>query len=212
MIVDCDYCGARIMIDERVKGQSPKPAPMSGPAPAIELTSPDNPLRKVLSFVIALLFAVPLIFVLFGLLDKKATTPGSTKLSSTQSTPSTMDPPQNPAPLMVTPDKNLPFVNIEPRMSWDGPNDIEYFDTPVVDFSLVSEMTSEQVEKLVFKNRVAKLRVVINTDGQVEKITTISGHPLLVSAATESAKKSEFNSRSKPTTRVLTYTFRVIKN
>jgi NAD dependent epimerase/dehydratase family enzyme len=87
---------------------------------------------------------------------------------------------------------------------------MEYFDDPDVDISSVSDLTSEQVKKTVFKNRTVKLRVVISTAGEIDTVETISGHPLLVEAATRSAKRSIFTSRSKPTTRVLTYTFRLL--
>jgi hypothetical protein len=97
-------------------------------------------------------------------------------------------------------------------MSWEGPADNEYFESPDVDFSKVADMTSEEVRKTVFKNRVVKLRVVIGTEGEITDVKTISGHPLLVEAATASARKSVFNSRSKPTTRILTYTFRVLQD
>jgi membrane protein involved in colicin uptake len=87
---------------------------------------------------------------------------------------------------------------------------MEYFDDPDVDISTVSDLTSEEVKKTVFKNRTVKLRVVINPAGEIDTVETISGHPILVEAATRSAKRSIFASRSKPTTRVLTYTFRLL--
>jgi hypothetical protein len=115
-------------------------------------------------------------------------------------------------PVNVEPAKPIPVVNYQPRVSWDGPNDLEYFDDPEVDVSSVSDLSSEEVKKTVFKNRVVKLKVVINTEGEIDKVETISGHPILVEAATASAKRSIFRSRSKPTTRILTYTFRVLKD
>ena len=48
--------------------------------------------------------------------------------------------------------------------------------------------------------------------GEIDTVQTISGHPILVEAATASAKRSVFKSRSKPTTRILTYTFRVLED
>ena len=87
---------------------------------------------------------------------------------------------------------------------------MEYFDDPDVDITSVADLTSDEIKKTVFKNRTAKLRVVINTSGEIDTVETISGHPLLVEAATRSAKRSIFSSRSKPTTRVLTYTFRIL--
>jgi hypothetical protein len=116
------------------------------------------------------------------------------------------------APVKSEPSKPLPVVNYQPRVAWDGPDDMEYFADPEVDVSSVSNLTSEEVKKTVFKNRIVKLKVVINKEGEIDTVETISGHPLLVAAATESAKRSVFSSRSKPTTRILTYTFRVLND
>jgi outer membrane biosynthesis protein TonB len=57
-----------------------------------------------------------------------------------------------------------------------------------------------------------QVRITIGTDGDVTKAEAISGHPILAEAAVEAAKKSLFNSRSKPTTRVMTYYFRLLDN
>jgi hypothetical protein len=116
------------------------------------------------------------------------------------------------APTAPEPAKPIPVVNYQPRVSWDGPSDLEHFEEPQVDISSVSDMTTEQVKTTVFKNRIVKLRVVINTEGEINEVETISGHPILVEAATASAKRSIFRSRSKPTSRILTYTFRVLND
>jgi len=89
---------------------------------------------------------------------------------------------------------------------------MEYFAEPKVDTSSVPNLSSEELKQTVFKDRTVKLRVVINPEGEIDTVETISGHPLLVAAATESAKRSIFRNRSKPTTRILTYTFRVLKD
>ena len=112
----------------------------------------------------------------------------------------------------AAPEKPFPSVNYQPRISWDGPNDMEHFANPEVDISSVADLTAEEVKNTVFKNRIVKLKVVINTEGEIDTVETISGHPILVEAATTSAKQSIFRSRAKPTTRILTYTFRVLKD
>jgi hypothetical protein len=73
-------------------------------------------------------------------------------------------------------------------------------------------LSSDEIKKTVFKNRIVKLRAVINTEGEIDTVQTISGQPLLVEAATRSAKHSIFRSREKPTTRILTYTFRSLED
>ena len=203
-IVDCEYCGARIMLDER--GNAPeRPANTQVPAPDFE--SPAQVNKPMIAIAV---IAVAVILLPVFILIKPSRNPEPAKLYSAP-TPAT-SPSKAWNPWANTSSKPMPVVNYQPRVSWDGPNDMEYFADPEVDVSSVSNLSSEEVEKTVFKNRVVKLRVVINTAGEIDSVETISGHPLLVAAATQSAKRSIFTSRSKPTTRVLTYTFRVLKD
>jgi DNA-directed RNA polymerase subunit RPC12/RpoP len=212
VIVDCEYCGARIMMDRGEPVLPPKPSNVETPNFELEVEpDPSNSFVTVAGGAVALIIFLVGIFAMFP-----KSHPDSTSSVSSVYNTSKPSAPNNgytwAAPVKIEPPKPLPVVNYQPRVSWDGPNDMEYFDDPEVDVSSVSNLTSEEVKKTVFKNRVVKLKVVINTEGEIDKVETISGHPLLVNAATESAKRSIFSSRSKPTTRILTYTFRVLND
>ena len=188
------------------------------PRPPVQVAPPDlgveedgfPPIVRV-GVIAAIALMLPVLLVLFASTKREPRTSSAADYKavatpySSPSPPSWMFPPAVPA-------KPLPVVNYQPRVSWEGPNDMEHFEDPQVDVSSLSDLTSEEVEKTVFKNRVVKLRVVINTEGEIDEVETISGHPILVAAATQSAKSSIFSSRSKPTNRVLTYTFRVLKD
>lgn len=202
VIIDCEYCGARILLDQ--------PAPVK-PKP-IEFTEPLilEPESQDPSRVITLIGGVVMAIVVFGVMMMIAVKPKESTPTKVYSAPQPVVPAGNTAWIAPATSKPLPVVNYQPRVSWSGPSDMEYFDEPEVDVSSVSDLTSEEVKKTVFKNRTVKLRVVINTEGEIDTVETISGHPVLVAAATESAKGSIFSSRSKPTTRILTYTFRVL--
>ena len=206
LLIHCDYCGARIML------QPEKPvtkAPVYVEPPQLDSAEPTSPFNLVIGVVLVVTFA-PILLLLFTTGKSDDSTP--TKAYSATSTPYAYSTPSSWSVSTNVPEKPIPVVNYQPRLSWDGPNDIEYFADPEVDISSVSHMTSEEVEKTVFKNRVVKLRVVINTEGEIDDVTTISGHPILVEAATASAKRTIFRARSKPTQRLLTYTFRVLKD
>ena len=208
VILHCNYCGARIMLQPR---QVPAEPPRSVDPPDLKVDTPSAPFVKVVTFVVGAIVLLP-IFVGFVLLSKPSqSTPA--KVYSAPSIPSTNTRPiyWGPTPADV-PERPMPVVNYQPRISWDGPNDLEHFESPEVDISSVKDLTSEEVKNTVFKNRIVKLRVIINTEGEIDTVETISGHPILVEAATASAKSSIFRSRSKPTTRILTYTFRVLKD
>ena len=206
LIINCEYCNARLILDSR---KSAPPTPLS--APDFEFTKVERPNATSFAVGFAALFLIPFIIVVFVYLGKSERKPERSEPSYVYTPP----PSPYPAPawsVSTEPAKPVPVVNYQPRVSWDGPNDMEHFASPEVDISSVAHLSSEDVKKTVFKDRTVKLRVVINTEGEIDDVQTISGHPLLVDAATQSAKSSIFRSRSKPTTRVLTYTFRVLKD
>jgi DNA-directed RNA polymerase subunit RPC12/RpoP len=206
LIINCDYCGARIMLS-RDREQEHKP-PIAPP----NFTEPDaSPVRPLAIAGVALIILVPIfIQIAVSFYNSEQSTPA--KAYSAPATPYAYPTPSSWSVSTDVPEKPVPVVNYQPRISWDGPNDLEYFAEPQVDIASVSHLTSEEVKTTVFKNRIVKLRVVINTAGEIDEVETISGHPILVDAATASAKSTIFRSRSKPTTRVLTYTYRVLKD
>jgi len=209
VIVDCEYCGARIMMDRGEPVVPPRPSTVDTPDFELEVESdPTNSFVTVAGGAVALIIVFLVVFAMIP----KSRQPDAYKLSTVPATPTPNPAYAWTAPVNIEPSKPLPVVNYQPRVSWDGPNDMEYFDDPDVDVSSVSDLTSEEVKNTVFKNRVVKLRVVINTEGEIDSVETISGHPILVEAATGSAKRSIFKSRSKSTTRILTYTFRLLKD
>jgi DNA-directed RNA polymerase subunit RPC12/RpoP len=211
VIIDCEYCGARMIMD---RGEPVvKPTPVT--PPDLELDAEAGPTFSFMAVAIAVLALIPILIVVFAVIPKSGEKEDLEKKEISQlykAVPASSPYSAWNIPANAEPSKPLPVVNYQPRVSWTGPNDMEYFDDPEVDVSSVSDLTSEEVEKTVFKNRVVKLKVVINTEGEIDTVETISGHPILVEAATGSAKRSIFKSRSKPTTRILTYTFRVLKD
>ena len=207
VIINCDYCGARIMLPRhREKERKPQVSPPSFTEYDVSTVQPT-----VIVGIAALVFIVPIfIAILVSMNNSARSTPA--KVYSAPATPDTYPTPSSWTVSTEVPEKPVPVVNYQPRISWDGPNDLEYFAEPQVDIASVSHMTSEEIKNTVFKNRIVKLRVVINTEGEIDEVEAISGHPILVEAATTSARSTIFRSRSKPTTRVLTYTFRVLKD
>lgn len=104
----------------------------------------------------------------------------------------------------------VPRINYQVKVQWDGANDMEHFENPQIENEKLPTFDEAELKKTVFKNRGVQVKVTIDTTGEVTSATGISGHPVLMEAAVAAAKKSLFNSRSKPTTRILTYYFRLI--
>jgi predicted nucleic acid-binding Zn-ribbon protein len=217
---DCDYCGAHFLLpneEKPVTGHRPAPAYASEPFTASSFTLPYG--ARIVLIAIGVGFLLLVAGATISIVQQKRQREAADAFRIKQEAAEKrarekyVDPPVSPLWTGSTePDKPLPVVNYQPRVSWDGPNDMQYFAEPAVDISSVSHLSSEEIKKTVFKNKIVKLRVVINTDGEIDQTETISGHPILVEAAIESAKRTIFRSRSKPTTRVLTYTFRVLKD
>ncbi|MEO6333518.1 MAG: hypothetical protein ABIO91_00910 [Pyrinomonadaceae bacterium] len=205
MIIRCSYCGARILIDPIAK-----PLAAFEEVPEVFDEEPaTTPTLRIVAVVVVAAVVVPMLIGALFLGRTKTPEPRTVHSAPANPVPYATPFSWNPATESVKP---APVVNYQPRVSWDGPNDTEYFAEPEVDVSSVADLSTEDVKKTVFKNRVVKLRVVINTEGEIDSVESLSGHPLLVEAATESAKKSIFHARSKPATRILTYTFRVLKD
>ncbi len=205
VIIHCNYCGARIMLD-RIS----KPTTVLAEIPDLYKEEPTTiPTAKLVAIICASVIAIPLLVGIF-LIGKPKAPPTTPRAAYSPPAIPVPTPPSWKFP--TEPAKPPPVMNYQRRVSWDGPNDMESFDDPEVDISSVADLTSEQIKKTVFKNRTVKLRVVINTEGEIDIVETISGHPLLVEAATRSAKRSIFQSRTKPTTRILTYTFRLLED
>jgi len=103
-----------------------------------------------------------------------------------------------------------PRINYQVTVKWNGANDMEHFENPEIRNEDLPTLDEKKLKNTVFKNREARVRVTIGTTGEVTSAEGVSGHPVLVKAAVAAAKKSIFNSRAKPTTRVLTYYFRLV--
>jgi DNA-directed RNA polymerase subunit RPC12/RpoP len=174
VIIHCEYCGARLWVDPVLK----PPAPPIEP-PEIYSEQPSTSLSpvKIAILVMAASVLIPLLIGVFALkrpADKYAFV---TNVNRNALTPVPYSAP-SPLRLSTEPAKPVPVVNYQPRVAWDGPNDMEHFEEPEVDISSVADLTAEEVEKTVFKNRVVKLRVVINTEGEIDSVETVSGHPI----------------------------------
>jgi hypothetical protein len=104
----------------------------------------------------------------------------------------------------------VPQINYQVKVQWNGNNDMEHFENPQIDNSKLPTFDENELKKTVFKNRGVQVKITIDTTGEVTSAEAISGHPLLKEAAVNAARKTLFNSRSKPTSRILTYYFRLV--
>ena len=214
VIVICEYCGARMMMpkddtrkpDPPPKRVYPKVDQNFATFEAAE-NEPANPILVVGGIALALL-AVPVLIAIFASSGSKNSASKPVALSTTPAPWTYPSLPVSSPPVMP----DLPVINYQTKVQWTGPNDMEHFDEPEIDLSKAESQDAEQIKKTIFKNRQVTVRVTINTDGEVTDAVALSGHPLLKESCVAAAKASLFSSRSKPTTRVLTYYFRIISD
>jgi len=83
--------------------------------------------------------------------------------------------------------------------------------TPGVVLAALSEPVYPSMAHVAQIAGDVKVEVHIRQDGSVESAAALSGHPLLLGAATESAKRSKFECRgcTGTTLYILTYTFQI---
>ncbi len=209
----CEYCDAKIILPEEKteKGELPPSQRLSENYPKAQerasqrdasFTYPDEKNNKAVLVPLVFMFAVIGAFILIGantksclsrpLADAETKTPfktaSSPKFEYTVPTPP-------------------PSIHYQVKVKWQGDNDMEHFENPQIETSKLPSLDETELKKTVFKNRAVEVRITIDTDGAVTKAEALSGHPILKESAVQAARKTIFNPRRKPTSRVLTYYF-----
>lgn len=220
---DCDYCKAKILlaenkdkiveitekkltaweqyrenrrkIDERTKQNN-------WDIEYSEETQPENP--RIFGYIILAVIALIVIGAFIAIAGNMFSTPPQPNIKA--QTPYKI----NVLPTISYPTSTpLPQINYVSNVRWEGADDMENFVQPQIDVSKLPTANISELKKTVFKNRAVQVKITIAESGEVTTAEAISGHPILKEAAVNSAKSSLFNSRSKPTTRILTYYFRL---
>lgn len=197
----CDYCGAKILLEEN------KEKIVEIPDRKVEFAPPKYvPARKnyfvwtIMFVLLLLLLPVVLVFIFAGKRSDSpigfAEKPAVVKYS--------------PLSFPTVQPTVYPNINYQVSVTWDGANDMEHFENPSIDMTKLTTSDEKELKKTVFKNRRVPVKVTIDENGEVTEAKAVSGHPILKEAAENAARKTLFANRSKPTTRLLTYIFRLI--
>jgi hypothetical protein len=221
----CDYCEVRILLEEnrdRIVEMPDKPAEKQlSPweeyranyekvnARVRQLDSPHLQPPPDTSFVGPLIVGVIVliagIIIFAGLKNSKSPSAGTQPKAALKTTPF-------PTVVNYPTSTPAPQVNYQVKVQWSGANDMEQFENPQIDVSKLPTTDEKELKKTIFKNRAVQVKITIGTDGEVTSAEAVSGHPILAEAAVAAARKTLFNSRSKPTTRTLTYYFRLLSD
>lgn len=225
---ECEYCEARILLADNHDKivEMPDKTPATPPPTPWEqyrenyrqinerakqydapYTYPQK--RQSSSLTTAIVFLVLILFVAGGfvLLAGSLLSPRQPSSLADRKPVKTAAP--SPTIQYVAPTP-APSINYQVKVQWNGANDMEHFENPVIENEKLPTLDVDELKKTVFKNRGVQVKVTIGTTGEVTSAEGISGHPVLKEAAVNAAKKTLFNSRAKPATRVLTYYFRLV--
>jgi DNA-directed RNA polymerase subunit RPC12/RpoP len=205
--VACDYCGAEILLEEHREkiveipdhGHVWKPAEMD----RTDYSGGTNYKPLIAFVVIGASIFLTIVFIIAG---KKAV--GDQSNSTKKSFAATTSP-YSPPPFPTVKPTVYPKITYEVEVKWIGDDDMEHYEVPSIDETKLPSGDGKELKKTVFKNRRAEVKITIDENGDVTEAKAVSGHPILKEAAENAARKTLFANRRKPTTRLLTYIFRL---
>ncbi len=222
---NCDYCGAKILIEEnkaRIIEIRDKvtPPPPNRTFPQLDKRERDrlfqtmvelnndadsnDDTKKVLKaisavFVIGLFIILPIIFVAVFKSANSKSNNKKTDFVSTQKTssPEISYPTQEP----------LPDIKYRSYVQYNTDIDADLVEIPVIKLEQLPTTDLLELKKTVFATRKIRVRITINANGDVSEAKALNGHQVLQDSSVEAAKKSLFSSRKRKTTTVLTYIY-----
>lgn len=109
----------------------------------------------------------------------------------------------------VSSEETSPLFDISYRVSWDSSIPEQHIELPTlkdVDFPADDLKT---LQKTVFAQKIIRVKVKINTNGEVTDAKAVSGHQILKDAAENAARASYFAERKKSLNTTLVYHFQI---
>lgn len=114
--------------------------------------------------------------------------------------------PVGSAPLPEEPEITF---DISYRVSWDSAIDEQHIELPTLKNADFPSNDLKTLKKTVFAQKIIRVKVRIDTNGEVTDAKAVSGHKILKEAAENAARASYFTERKKPVNTVLTYYFQI---
>ena len=233
-ITECGYCGAKVLMprgdeyfletDEPDKKILPNEnIKKSGTqtiwnSPFSDLSSygetfekkrkSNNPFVAVVVVLCAGFFVF--VAIIAGIASKKKAE--QTRAFPTPRAYSTPLPSYTPFPVYPAPaaeeEPEITF-DISYRVSWDSSIDEQHIELPTLKNADFPSGDLKTLKKTVFAQKIIRVKVRIDTNGEVTDAKAVSGHKLLQEAAENAARASYFTERKKPVNTVLTYYFQI---
>lgn len=232
-ITECTYCEAKVLIprnekyfletDESEKKISPNEnirksgmqtiwnSPFSDQSVYSETFDKNhksnNPFVTVITVLCAGFFV--LVAILAGVASRKKE--AQIQVYSTPYKYSTPIPSYTPFPVYSTslPEEPELTFDLSYRVSWDSAISEQHIELPTLKDVDFPSNDLKTLKKTVFAQRIIRVKVRIDANGEVVQAKAISGHQLLKDAAENAARASFFTERKKPLDTVITYYFEI---
>lgn len=153
-------------------------------------------------------------FVFIAIVAGVASKKRAAQQTQTYPTPriySTPLPTYTPVTVYSTPTAEEPDItfDINYRVSWDSAIDEQHIELPTLKDADFPSNDLKTLKKTVFAQKIIRVKVRIDTNGEVTEAKAVSGHKILREAAENAARASYFTGRKKPVNTVLTYYFQI---
>ena len=229
----CVYCGAKVLIprDDKYFVKSDKPEKQFSPNENIDQSggntiwnSPfsDSNIYEKPKPAISVAAAITILSIglfIFGAVAIGISSKNEVAQLRNFPTPSPFTMPTPPPMPVITiptlPEEDIsseetsPLFDISYRVSWDSSIPEQHIELPTlkdVDFPADDLKT---LQKTVFAQKIIRVKVKINTNGEVTDAKAVSGHQILKDAAENAARASYFAERKKSLNTTLVYHFQI---
>lgn len=109
----------------------------------------------------------------------------------------------------VSSEETSSLFDISYRVSWDSSIPEQHIELPTLKDADFPSEDLKTLQKTVFAQKIVRVKVKINTNGEVTNAKAVSGHEILKEAAENAARASYFAERKKPLNTVMIYYFQI---
>ena len=233
-ITECGYCGAKILLprgdeyflepnESKINASSNQNIKKTGTqatwsSPFSDLQNYGETFEKkqkssnpFVSVVVVLCVGFFVFIAIIAGVASKKKAERQTRAFPTPGIYSTPIPYYTPFPVDSTslPEEPEITFDISYRVSWDSAIDEQHIELPTLKNADFPTSDLKTLKKTVFAQKIIRVKVRIDTNGEVTEAKAVSGHKILKEAAENAARASYFMERKKPINTVLTYYFQI---
>jgi hypothetical protein len=101
----------------------------------------------------------------------------------------------------------IPDISYRSYVKYTTSIGVEHIELPTIEAEQLSTFDIKELKKTVFKEKRIRVRITINTDGEVLDAKALNGHEALRESSVRAARKSLFTTRKRESQTTLTYIY-----